>query len=109
MKELIPVNKNSTAMDYSDPKKRKLVDKHAKIETSMIQDFFLEFLLNNNLGVISNAHLVQWDRSSNSLSDPRLRKLARLASIAVDYAKSGVPAEVLFVKNFSFEFIVIFG
>lgn len=46
------------------------------------------------MGIIANAHTVFADREPRkAMSDPCL-KLAKLFSIAVDFPKTGVPAEI---------------
>lgn len=50
--------------------------------------------MNDSLGIISNAHTVFADREpKKAMSDPCL-ELAALFSIAVDFPKTGVPAEI---------------
>lgn len=50
--------------------------------------------MNDSLGIIANAHTVFADREPRkAISDPCL-KLAKLFSIAVDFPKTGVPAEI---------------
>ena len=57
-------------------------------------DFFINFQRNSNLGVIANTHLALADASSQGVKDERCKDLARLASVAVDFPKTGVPAKV---------------
>ena len=53
-----------------------------------IVDFFIHYIENDYLGWISNLHLAISDASvSYGPNDPRCLKLARLASIAVDFTK----------------------
>nr|GMD26579.1 probable RNA-dependent RNA polymerase 1 [Ipomoea batatas] len=59
-----------------------------------IQKYFADYILNDNLGVISIAHVVFADREPDmALSEPCL-ELARIFSVAVDFPKTGVPAEI---------------
>ncbi|KOS18207.1 putative RNA-dependent RNA polymerase 1 [Escovopsis weberi] len=58
-----------------------------------LKDFFVNYLKNNNLGLIATAHLGWAD-----LCGPKSEKCLRLASLhskAVDYSKTGEPAEML--------------
>ncbi|KAK3219720.1 hypothetical protein Dsin_013690 [Dipteronia sinensis] len=50
--------------------------------------------MNDRLGVICIAHVVFADTEPNKAMSNSCQELARLASIAVDFAKTGVPAEI---------------
>ena len=54
---------------------------------SEILDFFVNYIVNDKLGVISNAHLAQADQSPLGVYDPVCLRLAGLHSKAVDFAK----------------------
>jgi len=56
-----------------------------------IKDFFIEFMKSDQLGRISNLHVIMADRKPEGTCDPDCIKLAELASIAVDFSKSGIP------------------
>ena len=49
-------------------------------------------MINDNLGMIANAHLVYADLSLAGAKCSECLQLAELHSMAVDFAKSGVPA-----------------
>lgn len=54
----------------------------------------MDYIVNDNLGVISNAHLIFADKEpSKALSDACI-ELATLGSVAVDYPKTGVRAVI---------------
>lgn len=53
--------------------------------------FFVDYMLNANLGMICNAHVVHADRSLRKARDPKCLLLAMEASKAVDFPKTGVP------------------
>ncbi|KAG6545755.1 hypothetical protein Mapa_012716 [Marchantia paleacea] len=57
-----------------------------------IQKFFVDYMVNDNLGFISNAHVVHCDREPEKARSPKCLELAQLASMAVDFPKTGVPA-----------------
>jgi RNA-dependent RNA polymerase len=57
-----------------------------------IQHFFLEYMVNDSLGVICNAHVVEADSNPLGASSEKCRQLAVLACAAVDYPKTGHPA-----------------
>lgn len=53
-------------------------------------DFFLVFVQTDRLGMIADRHLILSDRSPAGVEDHDCIRLAQLASIAVDYMKTGV-------------------
>jgi hypothetical protein len=57
-----------------------------------LQEFFLNHWLNDNLGQISNAHVVHADREPPKARSAKCIELAKLFSTAVDFSKTGVPA-----------------
>ena len=61
------------------------------VEVSDIVDFFIEFMNMDRLGVISNKHKVRADRKPDGTLDQECIMLAKLASDAVDFSKSGNP------------------
>lgn len=59
-----------------------------------VEEYFTNYIVNDSLGIIANAHVVFADREPDmAMSDP-CKKLAELFSIAVDFPKTGVPAEI---------------
>ncbi|KAI8914028.1 RNA dependent RNA polymerase-domain-containing protein [Powellomyces hirtus] len=81
---------NRTPMNYDPhPPKRHY---GAAITARDITAFFLDFMRNDRLGLIAMAHLANAD-----MDGPQSEKcllLARAHSVAVDYNKSGVPAQM---------------
>uniref|UniRef100_A0A1D1ZDN9 RNA-dependent RNA polymerase n=2 Tax=Anthurium amnicola TaxID=1678845 RepID=A0A1D1ZDN9_9ARAE len=78
-------------MDYIARRPR-IVDHDVTLEE--IQKFFVDYMISDTLGAISTAHLVHADREpSKARSNPCLQ-LAKLHSMAVDFAKTGAPAEM---------------
>ena len=59
-----------------------------------IQKFFVDYMINDTLGAISTAHLVHADRESDKARSQKCLELANLHSMAVDFAKTGAPAEM---------------
>jgi RNA-dependent RNA polymerase len=57
-----------------------------------IQEFFVKYMVNDSLGVISNAHVVHADSQPAMARSIECQELAKLVSIAVDFPKTGVPA-----------------
>ncbi|PKI31648.1 hypothetical protein CRG98_047961, partial [Punica granatum] len=68
-----------------------------------VEEYFVNYLLNDSLGIIANAHTVFADQSSAKARCPKCIALARLFSVAVDFPKTGVPAEIprnLYAKEY---------
>jgi RNA-dependent RNA polymerase len=72
-----------------DAKKR---DPLKEVKIDHVCDFFAEYIENDKLGIISNNLLARSDFENPM--DSICVELAELASIAVDYAKNGVPAKL---------------
>ncbi|KAJ4345158.1 hypothetical protein N0V95_005883 [Ascochyta clinopodiicola] len=64
------------------------------VEVNDIVDFFIEFMNMDRLGVISNKHKIRADRKPDGTIDAECIMLAKLASDAVDFSKSGNPADM---------------
>ncbi|XP_009781107.1 probable RNA-dependent RNA polymerase 1 [Nicotiana sylvestris] len=78
-------------MDYT-PAPSTQLDHDVTIEE--VQEYFTNYIVNDSLGIIANAHVVFADREPDmAMSDP-CKQLAQLFSIAVDFPKTGVPAEI---------------
>jgi len=88
-RRLIPKIKNFTPMKYKAPEPftvNEVTIKHVK-------KFFVNYILSDNLGQIANAHVVHADRESVGAMHEKCLRLAQLHSEAVDFPKTGVPAE----------------
>jgi RNA dependent RNA polymerase len=59
-----------------------------------ISEFFLDFIRNDNLGQICNRHLIIADQSRYGARDAKCIELSQLASAAVDFPKTGIPADI---------------
>lgn len=59
-----------------------------------IQKFFVDYMINDTLGGISTAHLIHADREPEKAFSENCLQLATLHSMAVDFAKTGAPAEM---------------
>ena len=68
-----------------------------------VEEYFTNYIVNDSLGIIANAHTVYADREPmKAMAEPCV-ELAKLFSIAVDFPKTGVPAVIparLRVKEF---------
>ncbi|XP_019456854.1 PREDICTED: RNA-dependent RNA polymerase 2 isoform X2 [Lupinus angustifolius] len=89
-KELIPCE-IVAPMDYTGRRPR--VMDH-KVTLEEIHQFFVDYMINDTLGAISTAHLVHADREPNKARSRKCLELANLHSMAVDFAKTGAPAEM---------------
>ncbi|KAJ8753540.1 hypothetical protein K2173_022781 [Erythroxylum novogranatense] len=89
-KDLIPCQ-IETPMDYFGRRPR-IMDHNVTLEE--IQKFFVDYMINDTLGAISTAHLVHADREPEKARSKECLMLADLHSMAVDFAKTGAPAEM---------------
>ncbi|XP_031278109.1 RNA-dependent RNA polymerase 2-like [Pistacia vera] len=89
-KDLIPCE-TDPPMDYTGGRSR-VTDHDVTLEE--IQKFFVDYMINDTLGAISTAHLVQADRDPMKARSAKCLQLAALHSMAVDFAKTGAPAEM---------------
>lgn len=88
--KLIPP-KTVAPMDYTACRPR-IMDHDVTLEE--IQRFFVDYMISDTLGTISTAHLVLADREPEKALSPKCLRLAELHSMAVDFAKTGAPAEM---------------
>lgn len=56
-------------------------------------DFFIDFMQNNLVGLISIRHLIIADKQKAGVNHPDCLKLAQMASTAVDFPKTGVKVD----------------
>ncbi|KAF8021157.1 hypothetical protein BT93_G1553 [Corymbia citriodora subsp. variegata] len=87
-------------MDYR-PAPIEQLDHDVTIEE--VEEYFANFMLNDSLGIIADAHTAFADRKPEKAMSTECIELARLHSTAVDFPKTGVPAEIpshLYVKEF---------
>ncbi|XP_061338622.1 RNA-dependent RNA polymerase 2 [Gastrolobium bilobum] len=87
-KDLIPCQTDAP-MDYTGRRPR-IMDHEVTLEE--IQQFFVDYMINDTLGAISTAHLVHADREPDKARSRKCLELAELHSMAVDFAKTGAPA-----------------
>ncbi|XP_020089659.1 probable RNA-dependent RNA polymerase 1 [Ananas comosus] len=87
-------------MDYTQAPTETL-DHDVSIEEVM--EYFTNYIVNDSLGIIANAHTVCADKEPLKALSQACVELAKLFSIAVDFPKTGVPAEIpqhLHVKEY---------
>jgi len=89
-KDLIP-SETADPMDYTPPTP---VISHGPVTSSDTIAFFCEYMKNDSLGNIAVAHRAWADYLPQGVKDSRCKKLAQLHSEAVDYPKTGVPAQL---------------
>ncbi|CAK8563059.1 unnamed protein product [Lathyrus sativus] len=89
-KDLIPAQTDNP-MDYTGRRPR-IMDHQVTLEE--IHHFFVDYMINDTLGAISTAHLVHADREPDKARSRKCLELAELHSMAVDFAKTGAPAEM---------------
>ena len=71
------------------------IDIERPVERSDMTDFFLKFMENDNLGMISTLHQILADQKPVGTLDSECVRLAGLASTAVDFSKTGIPVRIL--------------
>lgn len=86
-----PKARGYAPMEYVAPKAKELP--HG-VRTEDVADFFVEYIRNDKLGVIANAHVVHADKEPEGILSQKCLQLAQLHSVAVDFAKTGVSAEI---------------
>ncbi|OQU97853.1 hypothetical protein CLAIMM_03732 [Cladophialophora immunda] len=88
--DLIPSEWNAEPFHYTAPKP---IQKE-EISVDDIINFFYDYMQNDFLGRIANAHLAAADYLHDGINSEQCLKLVELHSLAVDYPKTGVPAEM---------------
>ncbi|KAL6003376.1 multidrug resistance protein [Asimina triloba] len=87
-------------MDYTAPPPV-LLDRDVEIED--MEEYFTNYMVNDSLGIIANAHTAFADKELAMANSDACKELAQLFSIAVDFPKTGIPAEIpphLHVKDY---------
>ncbi|KAI3914603.1 hypothetical protein MKW92_017863 [Papaver armeniacum] len=88
--ELIPL-RQVEPMDY-DASPAIELDHDVQIEE--VEEYFANYMINDSLGVIANTHTAFADKEQLKAESKECIELAKLFSIAVDFPKTGVPAEI---------------
>ncbi|KFY36742.1 hypothetical protein V495_07655 [Pseudogymnoascus sp. VKM F-4514 (FW-929)] len=89
--DLLPREWNAEPMDYTAPAPVKL---DRAVEINDVMSFFVKYMKSDTLPTIAHAHLALSDQLDYSVRDPKCLELAALHSKAVDFVKSGIPAEM---------------
>lgn len=64
------------------------------VANAQAKEFFVDFMQNDNIGQVSNADVALADANRTGVRCSECIRLAELHSIAVDFCKIGVPAEL---------------
>ncbi|KAI6820609.1 RdRP-domain-containing protein [Hortaea werneckii] len=88
--DLIPSEWDYPPMDYAAPEP---VRSKGPVTVGDMTAFYVQHMKHDNLGRIAMAHRYHADGSDDGVKDPKCLELAQLHSLAVDYAKTGKPAE----------------
>lgn len=87
--DLIPTVRNFRPLEYEAPKPVTVED---RVTIDNIISFFLDYIRNDNLGLIAVAHKIHADLNANGVLSDKCIELAKLHTLAVDFPKTGVPA-----------------
>ncbi|KAN0061184.1 hypothetical protein ACQY0O_006919 [Thecaphora frezii] len=82
------IKRNYTPREYKQPPNKAL---NRPCTSDDLAEFFTEFVINDQIGLISHLHLHISDRSPQHSLDRDCFKLAALHSQAVDFCKTGQP------------------
>jgi hypothetical protein len=64
------------------------------VETSDVVDFYLQYIVNDKVGMLANKHLIVSDQSKEGILDPLCIQLAEKYSTALDYPKTGFQVDL---------------
>nr|AZW07573.1 RNA-dependent RNA polymerase [Branchiostoma lanceolatum]AZW07574.1 RNA-dependent RNA polymerase [Branchiostoma lanceolatum] len=84
---LVFQRQNADPMDFSSPHNKKEL---SSVKTHDIEDFIVEYIANDRLGQIANAHLAFAHTVKGGIFSSRCLRLAEKHSDAVDFPKTGV-------------------
>ncbi|KAI9490301.1 RNA dependent RNA polymerase-domain-containing protein [Zychaea mexicana] len=89
---LFPATKDTKPMHHMPVPMRQIQGRNVEIDD--VKKFFLDYIINDNLGMIANAHMALADSSPDGACANECIELAYLHSVAVDFPKTGVIAEL---------------
>uniref|UniRef100_A0A1E1X720 RNA-dependent RNA polymerase n=1 Tax=Amblyomma aureolatum TaxID=187763 RepID=A0A1E1X720_9ACAR len=90
-KDLFFPGPNHKAMTFRDHTVAKTAD--GNLEEAMIQ-FICNYVKNDNIGVMSNAHLAWADQLEDGIFSDRCLKIADKISVCLDFAKTGAASHL---------------
>ncbi|CAM2712695.1 unnamed protein product [Rotaria socialis] len=89
-------SKNEEPFDYQDQEDQANIETQSQTNVQYtikdVCNFFGEYIAADNLGLIANRHLAFADQLENGLKHDKCSQLARMHSVAVDFAKKGINA-----------------
>ncbi|KAK4192574.1 putative RNA-dependent RNA polymerase [Podospora australis] len=88
--KLVPSEWSHPPMDYTPPKP---ITESSSSAVENLASFFVKFMKNDRLPLIAHAHLATADHDPEGAKSRNCLDLAELHSVAVDYVKTGVPAQ----------------
>ncbi|KAI3947021.1 hypothetical protein MKW92_024934 [Papaver armeniacum] len=88
--ELIPL-RQVEPMDYDASP---AIELFHDVQIEEVEEYFANYMINDSLGVIANTHTAFADKEQLKAESKQCIELAKLFSIAVDFPKTGVPAEI---------------
>ncbi|KAH7516265.1 hypothetical protein FEM48_Zijuj10G0116800 [Ziziphus jujuba var. spinosa] len=84
--------------DLIPPRKMKPMDYTpapiTKLDHDEVEEYFTNYMVNDALGSIANAHTVFADSNMKKAMSDSCLELAKLFSVAVDFPKTGFPAKI---------------
>nr|SZF06521.1 RNA-dependent RNApolymerase 1-like [Psoroptes ovis] len=89
--DLIFPGDNYKPLDFTSETDRELSE---DLNISDIIDFYCNFLVENNVGIIANCHLMFADFHPKGLFSEECEELAKKYSISLDYQKNGVNSTI---------------
>ncbi|KAK6353300.1 hypothetical protein TWF696_005272 [Orbilia brochopaga] len=90
--DFLPLKVNEEPMDYTPPPP--VLARSGRVTISDISTFFVNYMKNDTLGTIANAHLATADRLAAGVFSSQCLDLAALHSLAVDFPKTGQSAKM---------------
>ena len=78
------------------------IDIGRTVERSDMTEFFIQFMENDNLGLIATLHQILADQSPKGTFDPLCIELASMHSTAVDFSKTGIPVRPFKTPTWNF-------
>lgn len=75
-------------MSYESPNP---VELERDVTIADVADFFVDYIQNDKLGQIASAHMLHGDREQEGIFSKICLELAETHSVAVDFAKTGIP------------------
>ncbi|XP_072015264.1 uncharacterized protein [Amphiura filiformis] len=86
MPELIFEGVNEEPMDFISPPKK---IHNGPIEVPDMIEYIADYIKNDNIGLIANAHLAQADNQDDGIFSDVCKEIAEIHAEAVDFAKTG--------------------